>query len=88
MVKTLKYDNPGGSLECKLTGRCPISTTRLGKKIYISIPCVGIFRLQNNRKAIGKTIAFVLEQIVITRFGISDQFSYPVQEFILKNDTL
>ena len=27
---------------------------------------------------------FVLEQIVITRVGISDQFSYPVQEFMLK----
>ena len=24
----------------------------------------------------------------MTRFGISDQFSYPVQEFTLKNDTL
>ena len=24
----------------------------------------------------------------ITRFGISDQFSYPVQEFMLTNDTL
>ena len=30
----------------------------------------------------------VLEQIVVTHFGISDQFSYPVQEFMLKNDTL
>ena len=24
----------------------------------------------------------------MTSFGISDQFSYPVQEFMLKNDTL
>ena len=30
----------------------------------------------------------VFEQIVVTHFGISDQFSYPVQEFMLKNDTL
>ena len=36
-----------------------------------------------------KIIAYiVLEQIVITCFGISDQFSDPVQEFMLKNDTL
>ena len=34
-----------------------------------------------------KQSSFVLEQIVVTRFGISDQFSYPVQEFTLKNDT-
>ena len=26
--------------------------------------------------------------VVITSFGISDQFSYPVQEFMPKNDTL
>ena len=26
--------------------------------------------------------------MIITRFGISDQFSYPVQEFMLINDTL
>ena len=25
--------------------------------------------------------------MVITRFGISDQFSYPVQKFMLKSDT-
>ena len=30
----------------------------------------------------------MLKHIIITRFGISDQFSYPVQEFMLKNDTL
>ena len=26
--------------------------------------------------------------MVITRFGISDEFSYPVHEFMLKNDAL
>ena len=30
----------------------------LTKKICISIPCFGTFRLQNNRKTIGKTIAY------------------------------
>ena len=34
-----------------------------------------------------KQSSFVLEQIVVTRFGISDQFLYPVQEFTLKIDT-
>ena len=73
-----------------------ISTTRLGKKFCISIPSFEIIRLQRIPKTIGKTIIYcswkqqriVLEQIVITCFGISEQFSYPVQEFMLKNDTL
>ena len=43
---------------------------------------------ENNNLLFLKTIAFVLEQIVLTLFGISDQFSYLVQEFMLKNDTL
>ena len=33
-------------------------------------------------------MSIVLEQIVIICFGICDQFSYPVQEFLLKNNTL
>ena len=33
-------------------------------------------------------LSIVPEQIVITCFGTSDQFSYPVQEFMLRNDTL
>ena len=46
----------GGALECNLTGGAHflrISTTRLGKNCT-SIPCFGIFRLQNSRE----TIAF------------------------------
>ena len=78
-----------------MTGRCPFFKSlhnQFGKKIGNLIPCFGIFRLQNYWY---KTIAHCSwkqylfpEQIVITRFGISDQFSYPVQEFMLKNDTL
>ena len=42
-----------GALECNLTGRCPFFKNlhnRFRKKICISIPCFGIFRLQNNRE--------------------------------------
>ena len=56
------YQNPGGgALECHLTGRCPFFKSLhnpFRKEISILIPCFGIFRLQNNRKTIGKTIAF------------------------------
>ena len=48
---------PGGALECNLTGRCPFFKSLhnpFRKKICILIPCFGIFRLQNNRKTIGK----------------------------------
>ena len=48
------------------------------------MPCFGIIRSQK----IPKQYPIVLELIVITCFGISDQFSYPVKEFMLKNDTL
>ena len=66
------------------------------EKICISIPCFGIIRLQKIPETIWKTIVYccwkqwpiVLQQIVITCFGISDQFSYSVQELMLKNDTL
>ena len=68
-----------------------LSLHNLSRKNCILTPCFGIFGLQNNRKTIGKIAycswkqyPFVLEQIVITRFGISDQFLYPVQEFMLK----
>ena len=44
--------------------------------------------MENNGLLFLKTIAFVLEQIVITCLGISDQFSLTVQELMLKNDTL
>ena len=71
--------SPGGALECNQTGRCPFFKSLhnpFRKKICILIPCFGIFRLQNNRKTIVKTIAycswkqqpFVLEQIVIKPF--------------------
>ena len=59
-----------------------IPTTCLGK-IFISIPCFRIIGLQKNLK----TTAFVLEQIVATCFGISDQIPCLVQEFMLENDT-
>ena len=59
-----------------------ISTTCLGK-IFISIPCFRIIGLQENLE----TTAFVLEQIVTTCFGISDQIPCLVQEFMLENDT-
>ena len=52
---------PGGGLECNLTGRCPFSKrlhNPFRKKICILIACFGIFRLQNNRKTIWKTIAY------------------------------
>ena len=39
---------------------------------------------ENNRK---NDSLFVLQQIVITRFGIFGQFLHPFQEFRLKNDT-
>ena len=44
--------------------------------------------MSNRVKTIAKTIGYFFEQIIIAYFRISDQFSYPVQEFILKNDTL
>ena len=43
------------------------------------MPCFGIIRLQKLPKTIGEQQSIVLEQIVTTRFGIPDQFSYPVQ---------
>ena len=52
---------PWGALECYLTGRCPFFKSLhnpFRKKICILIPCFGIFRSQNNRKTIGKTIAY------------------------------
>ena len=89
----------GGATKCNLTGRWPFFknlNNPFRKRIYILIPCLGIFRLQSNRKTKGKAIAycywkkypFVLIHIVITRFGISDQFSCLVQEFMLRKDTL
>ena len=54
-------NNPGGALECNLTGGCSFFISLhnpFRKKFCISIPCFGIFRLQNNRKTIGKTIAY------------------------------
>ena len=45
----------GGALECNLTGRCPFFKNfhnPFRKKNCISIPCFGIFRLQNNKKTI------------------------------------
>ena len=92
-----KGHRPGeGALKCNLTGRCPFLRISFREKICISIPCFGIIRLQKIPKTIGKTIVYcswkqyptVFEQIVITCFGISYQFSHPVQEFMLKNDTL
>ena len=47
----------GGALECNLTGRCPFFKSLhhpFRKNIFILIPCFGIFRLQNSRKAVGK----------------------------------
>ena len=53
---------PGGeALKCNLTGRCPFFKSLhkpFRKKICILIPCFGIFRLQNNRTTIGKTITY------------------------------
>ena len=55
LLKALfKINSPGGegeTLECNMTGSC-LSFKNLHnlfrKNIYISIPCFGIFRLQNN----------------------------------------
>ena len=47
----------------------------------------GLFQFDSCLVSLTSSPAFVLEQIIITRFGISDQFSYQIQEFILKNDT-
>ena len=50
----------GLHFRCSMTGRYPflrISITCLGKNC-LSIPCLGIFRLQNNGKTIEKTIAY------------------------------
>ena len=107
-IKSLRSDNKivysyiqtrRGALEGNLTGRCPIFKNfhnPFRGKNGISIPCLGIFRLQNNREnnsllffeTIAKQEPIVFEQIVITRFRISDQFSHPVQDNMLKNDTL
>ena len=96
----LKVVQPGGgALECNLTGRYPFFknlTTRLGKRIAFPYPVSEFVRLQKIPKTIGKTIVYcsrkqkpvVLEQIVMTCFGVSDQFSYPLQEFMQKHDTL
>ena len=68
--KTLQVSSPegGGALECNLTGRCPFFTNLhnpFRKKICISTPCFGIFKLQNDREnnsllflKIAKTIAY------------------------------
>ena len=54
-----------------------ISTTRLGKKFA--------FRKQWSIVLENNSLLFLNK--VINHLGISDQFSYPVQEFTLKNDT-
>ena len=54
----------GGALECNMTGRCPFFKNLhnpFRRKICISIPYFGIFKLQNNRKTIGKQYPIVLE---------------------------
>ena len=87
----------GGALECNLTGTCSFLKNfhiLLMRNICISIPCFGIIRLFP--KTIWKIIVYcslkqqpiVLEQIVMTCFGVSYQFSCSVQEFMLKNDTM
>ena len=51
----------GGALECNLMGRrCPFfkSLHNPFRKKCILIPCLGIFKFQNNRKTIEKTIAY------------------------------
>ena len=55
-----------GALERNLTGRCPFFKNLQNpfrKKNCILILCFGIFRLQNNRKTIGKQYPIVLETI-------------------------
>ena len=71
--------NPGGAHECNMMGRFPFfkNLHDLFKK-KITIPCLGIIRLQNFQKTIRKTMAFciVLEQIVIICLGIFYQSVY------------
>ena len=89
----------GGALEYNLTGRCPFfknSTSRSEKRIAFEYPVSELLDYKKIPQTIGKTVVYcsskqwpiVLEQIIINFFGVSDQFSYPVQEFMLKNDTL
>ena len=91
---------PGAEgLEYNLTGRFPFFKSLhnpFRKKIAFLIPCFGIFRLQNNRKTIWKTIAYCFKAIAFCSWTTSHNpsrnfwsiFSYPVQEFMLKDDTL
>ena len=88
LSKFKNSENPeGGHLNVTWRGGAHflrISTTRLGEKIAFRYPVSDFL----DYKTIGKQSPFVLKHIVITRLGISDQFSYLVQEFMLKNDTL
>ena len=87
-----------GALECNLTGRCSFFKNLhnpLRKKFAFQYPVSELLdyknsknNRENNSLLFLKTIAIGLEQIVITCFRISDQFSYSVQEFMLKNDAL
>ena len=75
---------PGG-FECNLTGRCPFFKNLhnpFRNENCISIPCFGIIRLSKNSKNNRENNSLLFLK------RISDQFSYPVQEFMLKNDTL
>ena len=91
---------PGGALECNLTGSCPffsrISTTWLGffknlhNLVSISITCFDIIQLQKFPKTIEKRMVCCFFQTITYRSWTNshNMFSYPVQKSILKNDTM
>ena len=84
-------NSEGGALECNLTGRFPFFMNLhnpFRKKIYISIPCFGIIRLPKIPKSIEKTIAYCSWTNSHNLFRNLWSISYPVQEFMLENDTL
>ena len=93
------YECPGrGGLECNLTKRCPFfknlhNQFRKNLQFDTLLRNYSVTKHSKNNMENSllflKTMPIVLKLIVITCFGISDQFSYPGQELImLKKVTL